>query len=287
MRRWLLVAVGLLVAPWPPFAAVPALHAQSVPIQHESGQTVVPFYEGWYRDTDGTIRVSFGYLNLNYKETVEIPVGPNNKVEPGGPDHSQPTTFEPRRQVGVFTIALPKDSKAEFVWTLNYRGTTTSIPATLDPLYEIYALKKGGTRPAAGGLPVDNGPPAVRFTATGTPGVGPAGTRASLKTQVSTPLTLDLFITDDGLPTRGESPVGLSVTWSKYRGADGVVFAASSPKTQPANAGHKATTSVTFKQPGEYVLRALVSDGSGFNEQCCWTNAYATVTVSAGSGQSR
>lgn len=276
MSRWSVLTLAFVVA------APLTISAQVAPLRHDKGQPVVPFYEGWYRDPNGTVYVSFGYLNLNYSETVEIPTGPNNRIEPGPADQGQPTVFEPRRSVGVFTIRVPEGSKTEFAWTLVSRGRTTTIPATLDPLYEIYALKQDGARPAEGGLPVDNTPPSVKFTPTGSPGVGPAGARTSLRAQVSTPLTLDLWIADDGLPARGESPVGVSVAWSKYRGPGIITFTAARPKAEPADAGQKATTSVTFTEPGDYVLRALVSDGSGTGAQCCWTNAYASVTVSAG-----
>jgi hypothetical protein len=93
-------------------------------------------------------------------------------------------------------------------------------------------------------------------------------------------------MSDDGLPTRGEAAIGLSVVWSKYRGPGDARFAPASPRVEPAGAtGQKAVTSVTFSQPGDYVLRALVSDGSGFNEQCCWTNAFVKVSVRASSAQ--
>ena len=44
----------------------------------------------------------------------------------------------------------------------------------------------------------------------------------------------------------------------------------------------KADTTVTFSEPGEYVLRVVGNDwsgegGGGF--QCCWTNAQIKVTV--------
>ena len=42
------------------------------------------------------------------------------------------------------------------------------------------------------------------------------------------------------------------------------------------------TATVTFDQPGEYLLRVQANDesgegGAGF--QCCWTNTYVKVTV--------
>ena len=57
------------------------------------GQNVVPIFEGWERNLDGTINMVFGYLNRNYEEQVDIPIGPNNKVDLGGDDRGQPTHF--------------------------------------------------------------------------------------------------------------------------------------------------------------------------------------------------
>ncbi len=50
-----------------------------------------------------------GYFNRNAKQTLDIPIGPNNRIEPGGPDMGQPTYLRLRRNWGVFTIKVPKD----------------------------------------------------------------------------------------------------------------------------------------------------------------------------------
>src|ERR1041385_2932808 len=87
--RWILFSiVALSVA----FSAIP-LSAQ---IQYRSGVDVTPAYEGWTLNPDGTFSLYFGYLNRNYEEELEIPVGPNNRIDPGG-DRGQPTHFYPRR----------------------------------------------------------------------------------------------------------------------------------------------------------------------------------------------
>src|SRR5438874_1732021 len=99
--------------------------AQQAPSQQGQGQTPSPFplsnpirergssvtgaFEGWYRDKDGGINLLVGYFNRNTKQELDIPVGPNNRIEPGGPDQGQPTHFLPSRQWGVFAIKIPKD----------------------------------------------------------------------------------------------------------------------------------------------------------------------------------
>ena len=66
----------------------------------------------------------------------------------------------------------------------------------------------------------------------------------------------------------------LNLTWSKYRGTGKVHFDALSPEIK----SEKAKTVVRFEETGQYMLRVLASDGSGFNG-CCWTNGYVKVVV--------
>src|SRR5262245_59029180 len=73
------------------FAPRPA--AQS----YSSGQPVWPAFEGWERNEDGTFSMIFGYMNDNWAEELNVPVGPDNNIQPGGPDQGQPTHFYPRR----------------------------------------------------------------------------------------------------------------------------------------------------------------------------------------------
>ena len=75
----------------------------------KKGRTVTPAYEGWYPNPDGTLTWSFGYYNRNSEEVVEIPLGPNNSIEPAEFDGWQPTHFQPIRHWGVFTVTVPGD----------------------------------------------------------------------------------------------------------------------------------------------------------------------------------
>ena len=97
----------------------------------ERGASITPAYEGWYPNPDGSFSMLIGYYNRNMKEALDIPVGPNNRVEPGGPDQGQPTYFETGRQWGVFTIKVPKDFGTKVVtWTIVSNGEKQSIPST-------------------------------------------------------------------------------------------------------------------------------------------------------------
>jgi hypothetical protein len=89
--------------------------------------------------------------------------------------------------------------------------------------------------------------------------------------------------TDDGLPKRGGKPVGMTVVWAKYRGPGAVVFDPAQAKIVDGKAEAKAN----FSEAGEYILQAVVDDGSGelagnFGYHCCWTNVEVKVTVKGG-----
>lgn len=278
----MLVLVGCAVA----VLALPAhtrgqLPALSGPLKHARGQNVVPVYEGWYRGRDGAIHVSFGYLNKNYEEALDIPVGPQNKVEPGPADQGQPTHFLPRRQWGVFVVTLPKDhpKTAEVTWTLSIRGRTETVPANLSDLYLIDALEHVGWTEEG------TTPPVLTLAQGGESAIGPAGLARTLTASVGQPVPLQIWIAESraappgatassassGRP-RGRSP--FNVMWAPYRGR-----AVRLSEARPAITEGTAKTEATFTEPGEYTLRVVAVRGTGFAGQCCWTNGYVKVTV--------
>ena len=84
-----------------------------------TGQAVMPAYEGWERNADGSFNLVFGTMNRNWRQEIDIPIGPANHVEPGGPDQGQPTHFLPRRNRFMFRVRVPADfGDDEVVWTL-------------------------------------------------------------------------------------------------------------------------------------------------------------------------
>lgn len=131
----------------------------------ERGQSVTPAYEGWFANKDGSFSILVGYFNRNQKQALDIPVGPSNRIEPGGPDMGQPTHFEPRRQWGVFTIRVPKDfGTKKLNWTLVSNGETNSIPFSLHKNYEIEPYRESG---------MGNTPPTLTFVKGGSTFTGP------------------------------------------------------------------------------------------------------------------
>src|SRR6266478_6036667 len=151
LRRSTLIGLCTVIA----LACSVLLRAQRLPLEplHDSGQGVTGAFEGWFKNQDGSFSLLFGYYNRNQKEDLEIPIGPNNRIEPGGPDQGQPTHFLPGRQWGIFTIKVPKDfGEQKLTWTLTVNGKTTVIPLSLNPLWEVEPFREasGNTPPFIG-----------------------------------------------------------------------------------------------------------------------------------------
>jgi hypothetical protein len=103
-------------------------------LQYLSGQNVAPYFEGWEANPDGSFNMVFGYLNRNYVEELNVPLGPNNQIEPTTLPQPQPTHFYPRRHRFLFRVRLPKDwGKKDVVWTLTSNGKTEKAYGNLVP----------------------------------------------------------------------------------------------------------------------------------------------------------
>ena len=279
VRHLTIIAAVILLA-----AGARDLKAQQPPvgrtiaeITYNSGQSVQPIFDGWTKNADGSYELHFGYLNRNYVEQLNVPIGAENTVEPGGPDRGQPTFFYRRFNRRVFSVRVPGDwGKKEVVWTLTVRGKTERAVGWLQAEWEIEQVpgdERGVNDP-------NNKTPTLSVS--------------SSPTSVSLPSTLTLTadVTDDGLPAPGKarrggtsenpptfrfpegippgSPTnvpsiappprpraqGLSVTWLVWRGPAVVEF---EPSIAAVKDG-KAVTTATFTAPGEYLLRARASD---------------------------
>src|SRR5437762_5511320 len=103
--------------------------SQLVTVRHASGQGVSPVYEGFDINPDGSYNMWFGYMNRNYEEELDLPVGPDNTFEPGA-DRGQPTHFTTRRHKDVFKVTVPKDfGDGTLVWKLKAHGQTEQVIA--------------------------------------------------------------------------------------------------------------------------------------------------------------
>jgi hypothetical protein len=267
---------------------------------YSSGQPVWPAFEGWEKNDDGSFNLLFGYMNDNWEEQPYVPIGPDNNIQPGGPDQGQPTRFQPRRNRFMFRVRVPKDfGQKELVWTLTTQGKPQKAYGSLRPdlvvenidiMSETGALGAGASSPE---LRADK-PPVIKIDG--------AKTRT---VKVGQPLSLTTLTTDDGIPRarpgqgganpggRGRNPamfppyrptvgknLGLHTSWYVYRGGGNVTFepdqikawedtrnGANSPwapfwSAPPFPADGKQTVQVTFNEPGTYVLCARADDGA-------------------------
>src|SRR5713226_8369830 len=116
-----------------------AIMAGAQTIKYAVGQDIGPVFEGWEKNADGSYNFVFGYLNRNYEEQIDIPVGPNNYFDQEPQDRGQPTHFYPRRQRFLFRVAVPKDwDKArKLVWTVTAHGKTNQAKGWLEPTWEL------------------------------------------------------------------------------------------------------------------------------------------------------
>jgi hypothetical protein len=152
-------------------------------------EAVFPYFEGWYTNDDGTATILLGYYNRNTEQTLDVPIGPNNRVEPAGPDRGQPTHFLPRRQWGVFSITVPKDfGNQKITWTLTANNLTNAVTVWLNPKYFIEPFKN---------IANGNTPPRMRFAESGPVLQGPPRVIAkSVEAIVNQPLPLDVWAAD-------------------------------------------------------------------------------------------
>ncbi|MDP6580867.1 MAG: hypothetical protein QF681_09430 [Vicinamibacterales bacterium] len=284
-RTWIRSA-ALLLAGVVLLTSAPESRAQQ---SFATGQNIAPAYEGWEQNDDGSYNLVFGYMNRNWEQVIDVPIGPGNTIEPGGPDQGQPTHFHPRRNRFVFRIQVPADfGDKEVVWTLTSNGRTERAYATLKRDYYIDDLviqANNGAAGAAGATPElpDNKAPTLAVEGDLTRSV-----------RVGEPLSLAATVTDDGVPRARplaptnprrpgrittDSATGLRVSWFVYRGGSAVSFepeqisvwedtrvGGNSPwspgwSTPDSPEDGRWETQAAFSEPGSYVLRIQAHDG--------------------------
>jgi hypothetical protein len=258
-------------------------YTQELVLRYYSGQSVQPGFEGWMRKPDGTFDLWFGYMNRNYKETPDIPVGPNNGFGAGGDDLGQPTHFLTGRQEFAFKVTVPADmpKDRDVIWTVNVNGQNLKAYGSLRPALELDERY----------LPIQTEARLV----TGRSNLGPRLAASPPTDQIATvgvPLSLTLSVSDDGIPqlmarragapeppapdpNTDAPPRTLRVRWIQYRGAGRALFtptfshvigadgkpAAYSRQGTPVSAiDGTATTRVTFDRRGTFTVRAYAMD---------------------------
>lgn len=153
------------------------------------GEAVYAAVEGWGPHKDGQNVIEIGYYNRNRDQVLDIPVGPNNRIEPGGPDMGQPTHFEPGRHYGVFGITVPKDfGTKKLTWTIVANGQTSTVQLGLTAPYWVNFFENPST---------GNTPPVVRFAQNGPEFSGPPQKISETRTaSVGQPMPISLWVSD-------------------------------------------------------------------------------------------
>ena len=214
-------------------------HPAAQSLTYSRGQTVSPGYEGWEQNPDGSFNFLFGYMNRNWEEELDVPIGPDNNIEPGGPDQGQPTHFLPRRNRFVFSVRVPKDwGEKELVWTLTTRGKTEKAYATLRLDSKVDDVVKASE---TGALGAGTSSPEVR--ANQPPLVEIQGSKQRT-VRVGQPLSLVAVVSDDGIPKR--------------RGQGGVVGSSSARATRQTFQQLFGTTNPAMIPPSRATVGKVV-----------------------------
>ncbi len=265
-----------------------------------AGISVIPFMEGWYGNDDGSIVVSFGYHNRN-SETVTIPAGKNNRIEPERLGGLQPEIYFPGRHHGVFAVTIPAAMADSTVWWhLSSANEDLKVPGERGS--SAYELDRN-PRPQGSVQPL------IGFSEDAVVGSGPEGTIADrvLHASVGEAVTLEVWTEDpskrDRTDPRFLKPLDTRVSWYKHQGPGEVTFTEHDSMPLIDTGGNSvlglvptpehavlvkegvgpARVNVAFSEVGDYMIRVRLdnwrsSDSDGL-DQCCWSNAYQRVQV--------
>ncbi len=270
------------------------------------GLPIIPLMEGWVANEDGTTAISFGFINRNTDEDVEIPLGENNYIEPAEFDGMQPTHFPSGRGTGVFTVTLPAGQEDTDVWWNLQTGESEVLRVPGRRGASAYELDFIRPRPQGSLQPLaafgDTELSAGLFANISDYGASvAAGETVELVLNASDPAERD---PED--PRFGE-PLDMSVEFNKHQGPGEVTFVRDPNAPEPENpfdpddprferftgpadneaviegGAGSAMVMATFSTPGDYIIRAVVTvhsaPDSSYGDQCCWTNVYQRVTV--------
>ena len=226
------------------FVLGPHVHAPSraaaQSLTYTRGQNVAPAYEGWEQGADGTKYFVFGYMNRNWEEEIDVPVGADNGFTAGSPgiplDQGQPTHFLPRRNRFVFKVRVPASftEKDELVWTLTTHGKTEKAYATLRPDYILDDVVKASE---TGALGAGTSSPEVRANKPPVLRIVEANTR---NVRVGQAITLTSEVKDDGVPKRRGSGAGAAVRATGPTGTE-----PPPPSAAPRNSGMSPPVRIT------------------------------------------
>jgi hypothetical protein len=197
----------------------------------------------------------------------------------------------------MFTITVPKDTPAteKLWWVITVNGVTQRVPFHRSVDYNITPQQASEESP--GGL--YNKPAILRFAENGPPIQNPIANVATALHRAATAgvsMPRDLWVEDDALYASGsnapmtKAPAILELVVNKYRGPGTVTVGAGHRTITTLKGGKpaepfagKTSTTVTFSEPGDYLIHVTANDLSGEGggaTGCCWTTALVNVAVS-------
>lgn len=218
---------------------------------YSSGLALEPAYEGWTQNADGSYTLYFGYMNTNWLQEFDIPIGPDNHFDPAPADQGQPTHFYPRRNPFLFTLQVPKDfGKTELTWTLTANGHTRKAYASLKSDYEIdkqvISTEVGGDNGSLSDALRTNEPPELKID---------GDKKRTVK--VGQPLSLAVIAGDpDNLPARRDGKLQPGMKKAPPSEA---------PERAPRQAAPTNTAAVVYRPP----VAVVASSGPGL--RFSWT----------------
>ncbi len=241
---------------------------------------MIPVYDGWFENPEGSYTLCFAYFSLNTEQSLDIALGPENRIEPPEYDGTRPTHFDPvpaptltrryRHHWCVFSVTVPDDfGTRDVVWTLTTQGDELAATGSLVPTYILDEPTSYGRGAVAPFMSLEEDGPKLQ---------GRRGLWAGPRTvRANQPLSLTAWIQ--------HAEPGTWLGWTKHQGPGEVMFTESEIRTDAAEGA--ATTSATFSQPGSYVVRVqaindLESSRNptyGFEFHCCWTNGFIRIDV--------
>lgn len=210
-------------------------------------QAIYPVYDGFTRNDDGSLTLSFAYFSHN-ADPVTIPLGPENAFSTGPRDRGQPTTFLPGHHRWQCVMVVDSNFDGKLQWMLSHAGATWQTSAAMlqynwefshrDLSQVLRAIEDATTAPRNICL---NRPPLVRV-------LGYGGSRGphELHVQSGAPLKLFGSVRDEGLPRGGV----LRSMWKAVTGPETVRF--DDPTAR--------RTLAVFRKPGKYSLELSATD---------------------------
>jgi hypothetical protein len=206
-------------------------------------------YDGFVRNPNGTLTLSFGYFNTNNVD-VTVEPGDANQFLPAPGDRNQPIMFHKGRHRFACSMVVDGSFKGPLQWNVAFAGRSeTTTAKVLDPLYE---LELNSEKRAIAGLDLGSAPHNVCVNRAPTVEVmnpfGGPDASTNLTAKAGADLPINGHVEDDGLP-RGST---VTSAWRKISGPGEVTFADSSV----------GSTRARFSAAGAYVIELAATDGA-------------------------